>query len=91
MPLFALICRDRDGAQQTRLDNRAAHLAYLKDSGDRVVMAGPFLDGAAMTGSLLVLDMPDRAAAQAWADADPYARAGLFDSVVIEEWKKVIG
>lgn len=91
MPLFALICRDRAGAEQTRLDNRSAHLTYLQDSGATIAMAGPFLNDGAMTGSLVVLDVADRAAAQAWADADPYARAGLFDSVSIEEWKKVIG
>ena len=28
---------------------------------------------------------------QAWAEADPYARAGLFESVTISEWKKVVG
>ena len=29
--------------------------------------------------------------AEAWAAADPYAKAGLFAKVRIEEWKKVIG
>ena len=33
MPLFAVICRDKPGALQTRLDTRDAHLAYLHDSG----------------------------------------------------------
>ena len=31
------------------------------------------------------------AAAQAWADGDPYAKAGLFESVELVPWKKVIG
>ena len=44
-----------------------------------------------MTGSLIVLEVPDIAAARAWAEADPYAKAGLFDSVSIREWRKVIG
>ena len=44
-----------------------------------------------MCGSLIVLDVPDLDAARAWAEADPYAKAGLFDSVAIREWKKVIG
>jgi len=57
-----------------------------------VELAGPFLDPQGnMTGSLIVLDVPDLAAAEAWAAADPYARAGLFESVAIREWKKVIG
>jgi uncharacterized protein len=44
-----------------------------------------------MTGSLVVLDLPNRAMAEAWAANDPYAKAGLFAEVRIEEWKKVIG
>ena len=87
----ALICIDKPGALQTRLDNRPAHVEHLKSSGV-VELAGPFLDVAGnMTGSLIVLEVPDLAAAEAWAAADPYAVAGLFESVSIREWKKVIG
>ena len=87
----ALICKDKPNALQTRLDNRAAHLAHIEASGV-VEMAGPFLNEAgSMTGSLIVLNVEGLAAAQAWAAADPYAKAGLFESVSISEWKKVIG
>jgi uncharacterized protein YciI len=44
-----------------------------------------------MAGSLVILDVADMAAAQNWADNDPYANAGLFESVELIEWKKVIG
>jgi uncharacterized protein YciI len=44
-----------------------------------------------MCGSLLILDVADRAAAEAWADGDPYAKAGLFETVEIHAWKQVIG
>ena len=88
---FALICHDKAGALQVRLDNRAAHLAHIQATGV-VEMAGPFLDPQGqMTGSLVVLDVESLAAAQAWAAADPYALAGLFHSVTITEWKKVVG
>lgn len=88
---FALICTDKPGALQTRLDNREAHLAYLKDTGV-VVQAGPFLNAEGqMSGTLLILDVATRAEAQGWAANDPYAKAGLFSDVRIEEWKKVIG
>lgn len=87
----ALICKDKPGALQTRLDNRAAHLEHIKASGI-VEMAGPFLNEAGeMTGSLVVLEVDSLKAAQDWAAADPYAKAGLFESVAISEWKKVIG
>ncbi len=88
---IALITRDKPGALQVRLDNRDAHLAYIKETGV-VEMAGPFLDtDGTMSGSLIIMNVDDMAAAQAWAENDPYAKAGLFEKVRIEEWKKVIG
>jgi len=90
MPLFALICTDKADRLPIRAANRDAHLAYLHSSGV-VSQAGPFLDpDGAMCGSLIVLDVADRAAAEAWAAADPYALAGLFAKVRIEHWRKVI-
>lgn len=87
----ALICRDKPGHLETRLANRAAHLDHINTSG-LVEMAGPFLNPEGqMTGSLLVLNVETLQQAQAWADADPYAKAGLFESVTITEWKKVVG
>jgi hypothetical protein len=87
----AVICTDKPGALQTRLDNRAAHLAHIQASGV-VELAGPFLDAEGqMTGSLLVLNVETLVQAQEWAAADPYALAGLFQSVSIREWKKVVG
>ncbi len=90
MPLFALICTDKPGQLQTRLTNREAHLAYLQKTGV-VRQAGPFLgiDGD-MDGSLVILEVADRETAEAWAAEDPYALAGLFETVIIREWKKVI-
>ncbi|WP_170326081.1 YciI family protein [Ruegeria arenilitoris] len=88
--LIALIARDKDGALQTRLDNRAAHLAYIEETGV-VSQAGPLLNGDAMIGSLVILEVEDMAAAEIWAENDPYAKAGLFQSVDLIPWKKVIG
>jgi uncharacterized protein YciI len=88
--LFAVICNDKPGHLEVRLANRPAHVAYLKETG--AVLAGPFLDEAGeMCGSLVVVEAEDRAAAEAWAEAEPYAKAGLFDSVVIRPWKRVVG
>ena len=87
----ALICTDKLGALQTRLDNRADHLAHIAATGV-VELAGPFLDEAGqMTGSMIVLNVETLQAAKDWAAADPYAKAGLFSSVTISEWKKVVG
>ena len=88
--LIALIARDKPGALQTRLDTREAHLAYVRETGV-VAQAGPLLDEAGgMIGSLLILDVADMDAARDWAEDDPYARAGLFASVELIPWKRVI-
>ena len=88
---YALICLDKPNALQTRVENRAAHLAHIQASGV-VEQAGPFIDSAwQMCGSLVVLKVASKAEADAWAAADPYAKAGLFQSVMIQEWKRVIG
>lgn len=87
----ALICTDKAGHLEVRKANRDAHLAYIAQTGV-VEMAGPLLDSeGAMIGSLVILEVDDITAAQAWAAADPYAKADLFESVTIREWKKVVG
>ena len=89
--LYALMAYDKDGALDVRMENRPAHLEYL-DSTGVVKQAGPFLDADGNPcGSLIVLDVADMAAAQDWADNDPYAKAGLFRDVQIKAWKQVIG
>lgn len=89
--MFLLICRDRPGALEVRKANRDAHLAYAREAGV-VAIAGPMLDDeGGMIGSLLALDVGSRSEAEAFAAADPYATAGLFESVEIVGWKRVIG
>lgn len=87
---YVLLCRDKAGALQTRLDNRPAHLDFLNGSG-KVVFAGPFIEDEKPVGSMVVIDVATRAEADAFAAADPYAVAGLFAAVEIREWRKVIG
>ena len=88
---IALITRDKPKHLQVRLDNREAHLAYIKETGV-VEMAGPFLDDSGqMSGSLIILDVEDIAVAEAWVAKDPYNKANLFESVSIIQWNKLIG
>ncbi|MFO1107398.1 MAG: YciI family protein [Amaricoccus sp.] len=88
--LYAVICDDKPGGLDIRKANRDAHLAYLAATGAQ--LAGPFLDAeGAMVGSLVVIEAADATAAEAWAAGDPYAKAGLFESVAIRPWKRVVG
>ncbi len=87
----AIMCHDKPDHIETRKFNRDAHVAYLKEGG-MVEMAGPFLDEAGeMCGSLIVLEVSSMADAELFAKNDPYAKAGLFESVRIQAWNKVIG
>lgn len=88
---FVIYCLDKPDHQQVRMDNRPAHVEYLKAHADKIVAAGPMLtdDGEGMNGSTLLMEFNDRAEAEDWAANDPYAKAGLFQSVDIHAWKKV--
>ena len=89
--LFVLTCRDRPGHLEVRKANRAAHLDYLAERAAQIRLAGPLLDPAdAPAGSLIVIEVADRAAAEAFAAGDPYAKAGLFASVDIDPFRQVV-
>lgn len=89
--LYVIHCVDKLGNIQVRLDNRSDHLEHLKSYGDKLFAAGPTLDdNEGMNGSVVILDLDSRSDAQDFADRDPYALAGLFESVTISAWKKVL-
>lgn len=90
--LFALMCLDKPNALEVRMGAREAHLAYVRERIDQVKLAGPLLDDeGGMAGSLLILDVADRAVAEAFNAADPYTLAGLWGSVEIRAFKASIG
>ena len=86
--LFALICTDKPNSLDLRLATRPVHVKYLESLGDTLKTAGPFTsDDGSPNGSLVIVDVPDRSAAESIATSDPYAKAGLFVSVDIRAWK----
>ena len=90
MPLFVLTCIDKPDALEVRMGARPAHLEWAKDKPIR--LGGPFLDEAGqMAGSMIILEVEDMAAAEAFAAADPYGKAGLFRSVDIRPFRVTIG
>jgi uncharacterized protein YciI len=89
--LFAIICTDRPASLDLRLATRPAHLAYLTTYADRIVQGGPLLDtDGRPCGTLLLIDVEDRAAAEGFAMTDPYAKAGLFESTMIRAHRTVL-
>ena len=96
--LYAIISEDVPNSLSKRLAARPAHLARLQDLQDagRLIIAGPHpaIDSdnpaeAGFTGSLVVAEFSDLAAAQAWADADPYIEQGVYAKVTVKPFKKV--
>lgn len=97
--LYAIMAEDTEGSLPRRKSAREAHLARLRalvDEG-RLVLAGPHpaIDGedpgpAGFSGSLVVAEFESQAAAQAWADADPYVDAGVYARVTVKPFKQVL-
>ncbi|PHR57177.1 MAG: hypothetical protein COA43_12370 [Robiginitomaculum sp.] len=91
---FIIYSRDKEGAVDIRKANREAHLAFLKiPSNVELLSAGPWLDDAAQTmiGSLLIVEAETLADVKTWLVNDPYAKAGLPDSVNIHPFIWAIG
>jgi uncharacterized protein YciI len=67
-----------------------AHLDYLRSQKKILVLSGGTVsdDGTAFTGSLLIVNAGSRAEAQAFADGDPFQKAGLFTDVKITRMRK---
>ncbi len=89
---YVIYCLDKPNAENVRAEIRPAHLKYVDASGEMMKLGGPLLseDGAGMVGSMLIIEAATLSAAQDWAAGDPYAKAGLFQTVHINPWKWVI-
>jgi len=97
--LYAIISQDIKNSLEKRMGARQDHVArlnQLKDEG-RLILAGPHpaIDNnepgeAGFTGSLIVAEFEDLKDARDWADADPYVAAGVYSSVVVKTFKKVL-
>lgn len=97
--LYAFICQDKEGTLAQRLEARPAHLERLQQlqNEGRLILAGPnpAVDSndpgeAGFTGSLVVAEFDSLEAAQSWAEADPYVAAGVYDSVTVKPFRKVL-
>lgn len=89
--IFAIYATDKPNILETRMAARQAHLDYINPYNDKVITAGPRLsdDGEKMIGSLIVIDLPDRAAVDAFCKNDPYAIAGIFADVKVTGYRPV--
>lgn len=87
--------RDRPGAFELKMSLSDDHWSFMDGYGELLVARGPTLTGdgdeAESTGSLHIADLPDAAAARAFAYEEPYYRAGVFGSVLLCRFHNVLG
>ena len=96
---YAIIAQDIENSLSKRMEARPYHVARLnelKDEG-RLILAGPHPSiavsepgEAGFSGSLIVAEFDDLQKAREWADADPYVAAGVYSSVVVKPFNKVL-
>jgi uncharacterized protein YciI len=96
---YAIISEDIENSLERRRSARPAHLKRLNKLADqeRLMLAGPHpaIDSpdpgaAGFSGSLVVAEFDSLEQAQAWADADPYAAAGVYAKVTVKPFKRVL-
>jgi hypothetical protein len=97
--LYVIIGEDLPGTLAQRLAARPAHVERLQglQAAGRLILAGPCpaIDSpdpgpAGFSGSVIVAEFPSLVDAQAWADADPYVAAGVYGTVTVKPFKKVL-
>jgi uncharacterized protein len=84
MPFF-VYGQDRTGAGPGLAELTEAHWSYMDRFAGRLILRGPTLsgDGAEHTGSVHVVDLDDRAAADQFATEEPFWRAGLYAGLTV--------
>ncbi|MCL1125287.1 YciI family protein [Shewanella surugensis] len=96
---YMISSQDIENSLAKRKSVRSEHLARLQLLADegKLLIAGPHpaIDNdnpgdAGFTGSLVVADFDSIEQAQAWADNDPYISAGVYQSVIVKPFKRVL-
>lgn len=96
---YAIYSKDREGSLAARMEARPAHVARLKEllNQGRILIAGPrpAIDStdpgpAGFLGSLVVAEFDSLNDAQQWADNDPYVERGVYESVEVTPFIRVM-
>jgi len=96
---YVIVGTDIENSLQKRIAARPRHIERIQAlaAEDRLLVAGPCpaVDtetpaDAGFTGSVIIASFESLGAAQAWAEADPYIEAGVYDSVSVRPFIKVL-
>ena len=90
---YFVYCRYRPRAGTLAESLIEAHWSYMDGYADAMIARGPTLtaDRTDATGSMHIVDLPDRAAAEAFAFDEPNYRAGVYEDVLIRRWRNALG
>ena len=85
--LFIVSGRDHPDGLEHRLAVRPRHRAHYATLGDDLILSGPYLDAAGEPiGSMIIMRAADQAAAEAFANADPFVTEGVFETLTVWRW-----
>ncbi|MEV2248227.1 YciI family protein [Streptomyces sp. NPDC049970] len=85
--------RDRPGSLALREELLEEHWSYMDRYAKELIARGPTFadDGETPTGSVHIVDLPDPAAARAFAFDEPNYQAGAYRDVLLRRWRNVLG
>jgi hypothetical protein len=83
--------RDRPGSVTLRDELLEQHWSYMDRFQAPMIARGPTLDGDTATGSVHIADLPDPAAARAFAFDEPNYQAGVYRDVLLRRWRNLLG
>jgi uncharacterized protein YciI len=85
---FIVHCTDVADSAPLRDELRQDHRDYLDALGDKVIARGPLKtdDGESVVGSALLLDVANRAEAEALLADEPFNKAGVYGQMTFDRW-----
>ncbi|BCK69817.1 hypothetical protein Srufu_037700 [Streptomyces libani subsp. rufus] len=85
--------RDRSDSLALRDELLEEHWSYMDGYGAEMIARGPTMavDGETPTGSVHIVDLPDPAAARAFAFDEPGYQAGVYRDVMLRRWRNILG
>jgi len=83
--------RDRPGSVPLREELLEQHRSYMDRYQAEMIARGPTLVGDTPTGSVHIVDLPDPAAARAFAFDEPGYQAGVYRDVLLRRWRNLLG
>ena len=88
--LYIINCWEKPDQAATVAAIRDSHQHYLHETAKNLVLAGGMLteDGKGRLGSVYLINVPTRKAADDWLAGEPFYKAGIFHTATIEKMRK---